>query len=646
MHGAALHRFELNGKRYVIDPETCFCFECDEICWDVLALYPHETISRIVHELKQKHSEREVYEVIGELEWLRNVKSILPRLSPEELQKRYEIERGLKRLTIELPEEASTAAPAPEKTGWFRKRREQPSAGPPSLGRDAAHLLLNRSGNQKVLELEFLEHGRIRDVDALATLCADVLRAARLAGKELTAAVRIQDLRLEPVPGALKGHTVSARLELTEPDAAQNALAPLAAGHVFTLTQLAKALQPGASGVQGRIIVRPDTPDFGGVVQALDEAGFKVIELDLDGTFVAHPDLPPAEMLPALSASAIYYARRLLEGHYFRLDPIASLFYRIYEGQPIQRADPIGTNELAVDSRGDVYASWRVFGNERFRHGSLQNATIDEAAIKRYEDMGAPTTGPCLRCWVRHLCGGGRAAVHDALSGNFHQPHEPWCDAQRSWMAAAVSAFNMLAEEGVNFTRIYQTLTPSTGKRPALSMLTMLRAAIGLSIRMRPVEESDAELLVRWENWNAAAYFLFNEKGAFVATRYEREMDAVHPQTFDQELVLTRKNGTPFGLLKLRPEKVAETASAWLYFHNEADYAAADLRKGLAFLLKQAGQQQSLRRITVSTAEYEQPLQHFLEQCGFTREGTLREALYLHGTYRDVHVYGITTSAL
>jgi len=77
MHGAALHRFELNGKRYAIDPETCFCFECDEICWDVLALYPHETISRIVHELKQKHSEREVYEVVGELEWLRRTAETL-----------------------------------------------------------------------------------------------------------------------------------------------------------------------------------------------------------------------------------------------------------------------------------------------------------------------------------------------------------------------------------------------------------------------------------------------------------------------------------------------------------------------------------------------------------------------------------------
>ncbi len=645
MPGPALHRFELNGKRYVIDPETCFCFECDEICWDVLALYPHTTISRIVYELKEKHPEREVYEVVGELEWLRSVKSILPRPTPEELQKRYEIDHGLKRLTVELPDEMPTG-PGPEKRGWFRRGARTAPPGVSSIGRDAAHLLLNRSEGQKAVDLEFLEPGHIRDVEALAALCADALYAARLAGKELTAAVRLHGVTIEPLPDALRGHTISARLELTDPESAGASLKALAARGAFSLPQLAKALQSGGAESRGRIIVRPDGPDFGEVVRTLDEAGFKVIELDLDAAFVAHPQIPPVEMLPALSASAVYYARRLLEGHYFRLDPIAALFYRIYEGQPIHRSDPIGTNELGIDRDGGIYASWRVFGKEQFRHGSLGEGSIDEDGLKRYEDMGVPTTGPCLRCWARHLCGGGCAAVHDALSGNFHQPHEPWCDAQRSWMAAAVSAFNMLSAEGVNFTRIYQTLTPASGKRPGLSMFTMLRAAMSLSIRMRPVEESDAKMLVRWENWNASTYFLFNEKGAFVATRYEREMDALHPQSIDQEMVLTRKDGTPFGLLKVRPEKGLDTAMAWVYFRKRTDYEAADIRKGLAFLLKQAGQQQGLRRITVAAADYEEPLQRFLEACGFSREGTLREALYLHGEYRDVHVYGVSTASL
>ena len=641
----AIHRFELGGHRFAIDPDTCFCFECDEVCWDVLALYPHTAISRIVHELKEKHPEREIYEVVGELEWLRNVKSILPRVSAEQFQKRYEIEQGLKRLTVELPAEEPAGAP-PEKRGWFRKSAAQAPATISSLGRDAAHLLLDRSGKQQELELEFLELGHVRNPETVASLCAEALRAARLAGKDLTTAVRLEDVQLEPCPEALRGHTVSARLEMKNPELVEKLLRPLAAPGPFSLGQLAKAVQPSGAEATGRIVVRPNSHAFGDAVQTLDSAGFKTIELDLDAAFSAHPDIPPADMLPALSQSARYYAQRLLEGHYFRLDPIAALFYRIYEGKPIQRSDPIGTNELGIDKDGGVYASWRVFGNNQFRHGSLLTAEIDESGIKRYEDMGVPTTGPCLRCWARHLCGGGRAAVHHAFTGNYHQPHEPWCDAQRAWMAAAVSAFNMLSAEGVNFTRIYHTLTPASKPAQGLSMAAMLRAAISVSIRMRPVEESDAEMLVRWENWNPASYFLFNEKGAFVATRYDREMDALHPQSVEQEMVLTRKDGTPFGLLKIRPDKGLETATAWVYFRKTADYGAGDIRKGLIYFLKQAGQQQGLRRITVHAVDYEEPLQGFLEACGFSREGTLREALYLHGIYRDVHVYGITTSSL
>ena len=45
----AIHRFERAGKRFAIDPETCFCFECDAVSWDVLDHYPHEPVNRIYH---------------------------------------------------------------------------------------------------------------------------------------------------------------------------------------------------------------------------------------------------------------------------------------------------------------------------------------------------------------------------------------------------------------------------------------------------------------------------------------------------------------------------------------------------------------------------------------------------------------------
>jgi hypothetical protein len=153
-------------------------------------------------------------------------------------------------------------------------------------------------------------------------------------------------------------------------------------------------------------------------------------------------------------------------------------------------------------------------------------------------------------------------------------------------------------------------------------------------------------MLVDWENWNTAAYFLLNETSVALTTKYEREMDAVHQKGLDQELLLLKKDGTPFGLVKMRPERLKGAARAWVYMHNPADYASDDVRKGFRLLLKEAGGGQSIRRVTVPAAAYETGLQSFLAAVGFKKEGTLREALFIHDAYHDVHVYGLSTDDL
>ncbi|MCL4692928.1 MAG: hypothetical protein KJ060_10525, partial [Candidatus Hydrogenedentes bacterium] len=141
-------------------------------------------------------------------------------------------------------------------------------------------------------------------------------------------------------------------------------------------------------------------------------------------------------------------------------------------------------------------------------------------------------------------------------------------------------------------------------------------------------------------------YFLFNEKGVLITTKYDREMDALHPSGVDQEMILVKRGGEPFGLIKLRPEREPGTALAWVYMHAPSDYAADDVRKGFRTILKEAGGQQSIRRLTVPAASYEEELQAFLEAVGFVREGTLREALFAHDAYHDVHIYAISTETL
>ena len=646
-----LHRFEYNGKRYAIDPETCFCFECDEISWDVLAHYPETSINRINHLLRDTHPPMELNEVVGELEWLRATKAILPAPSKEQLQKEFEVERGLKRLTVELPapgetggDGAARSASAPGKAGWrgwLRSNKAsvaEPVAPSASVqAQRAVELLLSRSAAQSALHLEFIEPAAVRQPALLAECCVSASHLARLGGKTLTVSVLLRDLRVEGLPDALKGHVLGLRVSLPSEDAeVKTVLDRLAEGRYGSLNALSKLVQTlGKHDAEATVIVRPGHPGFGGVVEALHQAGFPAMELDLDGAYIAQPNLDPAGMVEGLSECAVYYAEQLLRHRYFRLDPVAALFKQIYEGKPNARSDSSGLNELAVDADGDLYPSGRMLGWEAYRAGNVNTGEVDEEALRPFEDVGARTTGVCRRCWIRNLCGGGRAAVHHALTGSFRTPHEPWCASQREWMAAAVSAFSLLSSQGVNFTRVYGAI----GQRRKPSLFTMARAAFGMTVGMRPIEESDAERLVRWENWSETAYFLFTETGAFLATRYDREMDALHPQMIEQEFMLIRRNGDPFGLFRVRPESISGAAMAWIWMADEDDYRSSSVQKGFRALLKQASSQQEIQRVSIPVIRRESPLAEFVQTLGFEHAGTIREAVYLHGAYEDVDLY-------
>ncbi len=631
----AIHRFEYNGRRYAIDPETCFCFECDDISWDVLAQYPHTPVNQIFHELESKHDIRELHEVLGELEWLRATKAILPAPGKERIAKEFEVSGGLNRLSIELPEEQTADERA--RRQWFRGK-DKPAA-PDARGRAqrAANLLLNRSASQRNLRLEFVEPQGLRRIDLMIACCDEARRAARLAGKNLTVSVHTPDAAYANLPPALSGHAIGWRL-LVEPSADLDAALNHVSGNAAsTLERLARAAQQTPEGVSLTVIARPNHKDFGGVAEALHGMGFPAIELDMDGAYVANPSLTPSEMLGGLSQNAVYYAGQLLQHRYFRLDPIAPLFHRIYEGAPEPRSDPAGLHELAVAADGRIYPSPRFFGNEAFAVGAIDHGEIDEDRLAGFEDVGSRTTGPCRRCWVRNLCGGGPAAVHYALTGSYRTPHEPWCEAQREWTAAAVSAFNLLSAEGVNFTRVYQSLA-RTNSKP--SLFTMVKAAFRMSVGMRPLSEADAPMLVEWENWREAAYFLYREQALLMATEYDREMDALHPQGADQEFMLMRRDGgQPMGLLRVRLAAVPETADAWLWLKDEKDYTDSGVQKGLQHLLKEASQQQAISRVTVPALERETGLNVLMSALNAEHAGTVREGCYLHGAYEDVQIY-------
>jgi len=77
----------------------------------------------------------------------------------------------------------------------------------------------------------------------------------------------------------------------------------------------------------------------------------------------------------------------------------------------------------------------------------------------------------------------------------------------------------------------------------------------------------------------------------------------------------------------------------WVYLRKETDYSNKAMQKAFQFVLKEASNQHSLRRVIVPVTKEETALGEFLEAVGFSKAGTQREAVYLHGAYHDVDFY-------
>ena len=606
MQPPLLHRFQIGDKRFVIDPSTCFCFECDPISWDVLEHYPHEPVNRIYFLLKDKHPRKELEEVVGELEWLRVTKAILIAPKDEDSTKETAESPTLKQITV-------AAA-----SGTLALESRITLAG---------NLLLAGSGKHTNLHLVLDLPKGCPDIDkTIAALLKNLKQAARLAGKTLNISLQI------PLQ-------TSYRLRTTLQDTAELPAALEETKKISALKfgKIADALQRTSCFARTILVAYPETDRFGNLLQSLYDAGFRDVLLDVPALYAQTPDLVPAAVAESLRENVAWYAQQLLQRRYFRAEPFAELFDAVHQGKPIMQADESGCGELAVDSDGCVYPSLDFLKQQEFALGRIDTGGLNTTIAQTFEALGANRIPACHVCWARCLCGGGHAIIHQQRTGNPRQPDPAWCNAQRAWLAHLIDAFNVLVSSGINFSQITSAMAGNTTK---MSWWKAAKTAYEMRIIPRPLQESDAAWLVRWENWNPAAYFVCTEGGMLLAASYDREMDALHPRGVEQELVLTRTDGTPCGLLRMRPDaRLKGLAWTWLYMHDTKAYGESGVRRALKALLSETTKSQQIRRILIPVTPAETELTSCLESLGFHSLGVQRQALFLHNEYRDIIIY-------
>jgi RimJ/RimL family protein N-acetyltransferase len=167
----------------------------------------------------------------------------------------------------------------------------------------------------------------------------------------------------------------------------------------------------------------------------------------------------------------------------------------------------------------------------------------------------------------------------------------------------------------------------------------------GRSVRLRPPVVDDYPLVFGWYNDPevVAPYdrFAVDTMESFVAS-----MDAMpgDPASLAPRFVVERRE-TP-GVIGFvgyySPHPVLEYIDVWYVMGDRAARGHGYGREAVRLLIDHVLAATSVERVGATCDVENEPSYRLVEGLGFRREGTLRSALFHHGRWHDVHVYGIT----
>jgi len=171
----------------------------------------------------------------------------------------------------------------------------------------------------------------------------------------------------------------------------------------------------------------------------------------------------------------------------------------------------------------------------------------------------------------------------------------------------------------------------------------------GTAVRLRPPAASDLEGIFTWYN-DPEIVAPFDR---FVTDTFDEFARAVEtaptePASLAPRFVVeTRSEGEVVGVVgHYRPHPVLEFVDVWYLLGRTAARGRGYGREAVGLLVRHLFATETLERVGATCDVENVPSYRLLERLGFRREGTLRAALFHHGRWHDVYVYGLTRGEL
>ncbi len=170
-------------------------------------------------------------------------------------------------------------------------------------------------------------------------------------------------------------------------------------------------------------------------------------------------------------------------------------------------------------------------------------------------------------------------------------------------------------------------------------------AVEGRSVRLRPLLPSDLEPVFAWyTDPDLVAPFDRYSLESFDSFSRSVGAAASEPSSLAPRYALERKpEGDLVGVVgHYRPHPVLEYVEVWYLIGSPAARGRGIGSEAVGLLVDELFRTESVERVGANCDVENVASVRLLEKIGMRREGTLRSALFHHGRWHDVHLYGIT----
>lgn len=447
------HKFELNGKKIVLDINSGSVHVVDDIIWDIVDLFEESDIENIANSLKPKYSEEEIEDAMSEINVLKE-NGLLFSDEPDFGNIEYNKQGIVKALCLHVAHDCNLRCNyCFASQGDFNGEK---LIMPFEVGKKALDFLVANSGNRRNLEVDFFGGEPLMNFEVVKQLVSYGEELEKTHDKNFRFTITTNGVLLNEENMAYMNEKMeNVVLSLDGRKSVNDKMRPTISGDgshdIITPKFLEFAKLRGGKSYYLRGTFTSHNLDFSEDVKYLHKIGFDSISVE---PVVADPSQDYAILEEHLEKAIAEYEKlsaEYIDAHkqgkgfdffHFMIDlSQGPCFVKRVVGCGA------GVEYLAVTPEGDLYPCHQFVGNEDFKLGTVDTGVEKKDMVDMFRNANVFTKDECRSCWAKYYCSGGCHANAYNFNGTVDKPYRIGCEMEKKRIECAISIKANLIED-------------------------------------------------------------------------------------------------------------------------------------------------------------------------------------------------------